>query len=72
MNRKYTLICEPIIRDGEERITYKSENVGFSAIEILGMLDWKREDVLRQMRGEVKPDIITRTLVIDEQDGGAE
>lgn len=73
MKQKYVFIYErEENEDGSANCRMHSENDGFNPLEILGMLEWKRDDVIRQMRGELKPTVVERNLIKDEQDGGAE
>lgn len=43
----------------------RGRKYGFDALQLLGILEWKRQDVINQMKGLVRPDIVTRTLVTD-------
>ena len=43
---------------------------GFSARELLGLLEYVQLDILKQMAGEVRPDIVKRVVV--ENDSAAE
>jgi hypothetical protein len=43
-----------------------TENDGLSAIELIGILEWKKNDIFKQMIGEIKPDIVSRKLIKDE------
>lgn len=38
---------------------------GFNALELLGILELAREEIIKQMRCEIKPDIIKRTFIED-------
>ena len=38
-------------------------NDGFDALQLLGLLDWSREDVIAQIRGKIIPDTVKRTVV---------
>lgn len=49
-------------------IHFNSEGEGFHTFEVLGFLDWKREDIIGQIRGEVKPDVIKRTSILPPLD----
>ena len=49
----------------DDRLGVKSQNDGFSSLELLGLLDLKRDDILRQIKGEVKPDTFKRELIKD-------
>jgi hypothetical protein len=57
---KYTLEVE---RKEDGTTSMRSTNDGFNPLEILGLLAFKIEDVRKQMTGEVKPDIIKRTVI---------
>ena len=41
------------------------KNDGFSFIELLGLIEFARIDILKQINGEMKPDIIKREVVQD-------
>ena len=45
------------------RIQIDKVNAGFDALQLLGLLDWSREDVIAQLRGKIKPDTVKRTVV---------
>lgn len=60
--RKYAL---EITENEDKVLSFKSENDGFNAFELLGFLTIKKEDILKQVRGEIKPDTITRNVVKD-------
>ncbi len=71
--QKYVFIYErEENEDGSAKCRMHSENDGFNQLELLGILEWKRDDVLRQLNGEIKPENVTRHIVKSEQDGGAE
>lgn len=61
--KKYSLKAE-LAEDGRFKII--SEGEGFNGLEILGILAYKQTDILRQLSGEIKPDIVKRTFVADE------
>jgi len=65
MNKKYIL---QVIDNGDngDKVTVMSLNDGFTAYEVLGLLDMKREDVIDQIKGNIKPDIIKREFVKDD------
>ena len=63
------LTMEVIIREnekGENRITVASTNDGFTIFELIGLFDWKKEDLYKQFIGEIKPDIVKRTVIAPE------
>ena len=40
---------------------------GFNAFELLGILDLTKTELIQQINGEIKPDIITRKVVKDKE-----
>ena len=73
MKSKYVFIYErEKHEDGTSTCTARTENDGFNPLELLGILDWKRDDIFRQMRGEITPTVVARNIIEGEQDGGAE
>lgn len=48
--------------DGNMNIV--SHNDGFNAFELLGILDLKADDLRRQLRGELKPDVVFDRKVV--------
>ena len=60
--KKYIIQIE---KDDEGNLHVFSESDGFSGIEILGLLEWKKTDIIRQLNGEFKPDIVKRKFVED-------
>ena len=61
--KKYTLT---ITADSESaKVGVMSENNGFSAIELLGLITWKQHDVIRQLNREVEPDVVSRKVIVD-------
>ena len=40
-------------------------NDGFSPLELLGLLEFTRAEVIKQMEGEIHPDIVTRKVIVD-------
>ena len=60
--KKFTLT----VTEDDNGNTMSSTNEGFTALEILGILEYKQDDVLSQMKGIIKPNKITRNLIVDE------
>jgi hypothetical protein len=60
MKKTYTITCE-ITKDDKVRIDRVCD--GFTAIELLGILEYTQLDILKQMSGEIRPDIVNRTVV---------
>jgi len=46
-------------------LNFESTNDGFTGIELLGLLDWKIDDILQQVKGNIKPDVVKRTVISD-------
>lgn len=42
-----------------------SENDGFTAFEIIGLMAWKQKDLENQIFGEIRPDVVTRKVITD-------
>lgn len=57
--KKYTI--ETYEQNGEN-IMAKC-NDGFNAMELLGIMEVSKEDIINQIKGFVKPDIIKRTVI---------
>jgi hypothetical protein len=45
----------------------KRTNFGFNATELLGVLEFTREDIYKQIRGDIHPDIVKRTIVEEDK-----
>ncbi len=58
--RKYTL---EMICDDNNKITVKSENDGFNAMELYGLMSWKLDDLKSQIGGHLKPEDVTRIII---------
>lgn len=59
--RTYTVTMTTDSATGRTQIDKVNE--GFDALQLLGLLDWSREDVIAQLRGKIKPDTVKRTVV---------
>ena len=59
--RTYTVVMETNNKTGVTNI--ECVNDGFPALELLGLLDWKREDIIQQLRGKIVPDTVKRTVI---------
>ena len=46
----------------------KKTNDGFTSLELLGLCNHSSIDIMRQIAGEIKPDIITRTVIEDTKE----
>lgn len=60
--KKYTIE----MTDDGGFVTISAENDGFTALELIGLFEHRKEDIIRQMRGEIRPDVITRKVVKEE------
>ena len=40
---------------------------GFEALELLGLLAWKQNDILEQLGGKIKPDFVERKIVKEKK-----
>ena len=43
-------------------------NDGFCALELLGLLSKTQKDVIEQMEGLIKPTLVNRTLIVDNNE----
>lgn len=46
----------------------ESINNGFVACELIGLLEWKKQDIIAQMAQKIKPDVIKRTVVKEQEE----
>jgi hypothetical protein len=65
--KTFTLTFELNDRVEKPKLVAKSTNEGFSPLELLGLLAWKMEDVKNQAIGNIKPDVVARTLLVTEE-----
>lgn len=63
MNKTYKLT---VIEDDNKKLTFDSESDGFNALEVLGILERKKQDIMNQMNGHIKPDTIKRKIIEDD------
>ena len=52
----------------EEGTHIESEAEGLTGFEILGFLNWKADDIIKQLNDEFKPDIVERKLYVEDKD----
>jgi hypothetical protein len=57
-----------------EQITYidgntelKRVNDGFNALELMGLLELSKDDIIDQIKGVVKPDVVKRKVIKNDQ-----
>ena len=67
MKKTYTITME----ESAEKFTLNRVNDGFSSIELLAMCAMLQSEILDQMRGVIKPDVVTRTVIRDDSSNGA-
>lgn len=60
--KKYTLE----ITHDESGLKIHSECDGFFGYELLGFLEWEKDDIIRQLKGEIRPDVIARNVVKED------
>jgi len=59
-------IVEHIIyNDGTTEL--KRTNDGFNALELMGVLELSKDDIINQIKGNVKPDIIKRKVKLNNE-----
>lgn len=58
--KRYSL---EVILDEAGDVQMNSENEGFSAFDIIGILEHKKQDILNQLSGRIKPDIVSRKVI---------
>lgn len=59
---KKTFTLEYVVNE-DDTAKMDSKVDGFNPFELIGILQYKINDIELQMRGKIVPDIITRTLV---------
>lgn len=59
--RTYTITTTTDNATGRTQID--KVNDGFDALQLLGLLDWSREDVIAQIYGKITPDTVKRTVI---------
>jgi len=51
----------------KEGTQIESESDGFSGFEVLAFIEWKKQDIISQLNGDFKPDIVKRKYIEDEK-----
>lgn len=51
-----------VFEDSDGKQFLRSTNMGFSPLELLGVLEWKQLDVIKQMSGEFRPSLVERII----------
>jgi len=63
--KKYTLTAKLTSKG----FLLRRKNDGFSSVELLGILHLSMEEILDQLKGNIKPDIIIRQVVTNKKPG---
>ena len=63
MKKTYTIKLE--IDEGSTKSKMTRTNDGFNGLELLGILEIARKEILKQLEGVMKPDAIERQFVVD-------
>ena len=50
------------------KLAIEGKNMGFAPYELVGLLEWKKQDILDQIKGKIVPDVVKRTAIVDEPD----
>lgn len=61
MEKKYEVT---ITQDENSHLLFNRANTGFNGLELLGLLEVLREDIMKQMKGEKRPEIEHKAKVI--------
>jgi hypothetical protein len=56
------------IKLDNEGLSCSTENDGFNVIELIGILEWKKNDIFKQIIDEIKPDMVSRKCIKDESE----
>jgi hypothetical protein len=61
--KRYVLI---VTENEGEALSFDSTNYGFTSLEAYGLLAWKKDDIAKQINGEIKAPTVTRVSLRDE------
>jgi len=53
-----------IFEDGTSGLS--RTNDGFNSFELIGLLEISKDDIIKQIKGEIKPDVVNRTLIVED------
>ena len=62
MKKTYTIKLETL-EDGETKTKMTRTNDGFNGLELLGIIEIARNEILQELAGVMKPDVIKRQFV---------
>ena len=62
----YIFHVPPNKKDVKNKVIVNRMNRGFNAYELLGLLEETQLDILKQMAGKIRPDVIRRTVIEEE------
>jgi lysine/ornithine N-monooxygenase len=51
----------------DNNMKIEGNNAGFTAAELIGLLEWKKQDILNQIAGKIKPDVVKRTVIQEDK-----
>lgn len=61
----YTVVVEEYINENGEKLTQiRRTSDGFEPLEILGLIAFIHDEVVGQIKGTIKPEIVKRTAII--------
>ena len=66
--QRYTITIDNnyVDENGEVVSHMERKNEGFNPYELLGLCEYLQLDILRQMHGEIRPDIVKRKVITEE------
>ena len=62
--KTYTITIAP---NGDGGVSMSRVNDGFNPMELLGVLDFASREIMDQISGKIKPTIVNRTVINDNQ-----
>jgi hypothetical protein len=70
MEKKTSRVCRYTIENivySDGTASMRRKNEGFSGIELLGILEMTQLEIIQEIAGKLKPDVITREVVVDKE-----
>ena len=52
----------------DNKMAIDGRNMGFTAHELVGLLEWKKQDILDQIKGKITPDVVKREYVQTDEE----
>lgn len=59
-----------IIEHPDNKVEMNRVNDGFNALELLGIVSLTQHEIIEQMKGNIKPDVINRTVITKTKQHG--